>query len=159
LGPSQANDNNKIPGWALTNGGRRLLVDGTRTLKLAPGTYYFPDGIRIAGSARVVITGPTKFLLNGSVEVAGNGIANQTVVPANLRIEMVSTSATFAGSASLYADIYAPTTQVNVNGEAGFYGAIFAETIAMEGNGARLHGDESLHRKFDEYTMRSSLKQ
>jgi hypothetical protein len=106
-----------------------------------------------------VITGPTKFLLNGSVEVAGNGIANQTAVPANLRIEMVSTSATFAGSASLYADIYAPTTQVNVNGEAGFYGAIFAETIAMEGNGARLHGDESLHRKFDEYTMRSSLKQ
>jgi len=159
LGPSQSNNNSAIPSWALTDGGQRLIVEGTMTLNLAPGTYYLPLGMRIAGGASVVISGPTKFVLGGTVEVEGKGIVNLTTTPANCRLELVSSSAVIAGSAAMHADIYAPTTVVNVNGNAGFYGAIFARRIAMQGENARLHGDESLREKLDEYTTRTTLRQ
>jgi hypothetical protein len=161
LGPSQANNNDVIPAWALTNSGKRLVVDGTNSLELAPGTYYLPEGLRTAGSGRINLTGPTKLILGGDVTVEGLGLINQTGTPANLRIELVSTTARLAGSASLYADIYAPTTQLTVatSGSGGFYGAIFAGSITMEGSNASLHGDESLREAFDDYTSRVFLRQ
>jgi hypothetical protein len=136
-------------------------VEGKHTLALDPGTYYLPEGLRTAGNGCITITGPTKLILGGDVSVEGQGLVNQTSVPANLRIEMVSTTARLAGSASLFADIYAPTTQLTVatSEHGAFYGAIFAGTITMEGSNARLHGDESLRESFDDYTSRVSLRQ
>ena len=161
LGPSRANHNAAIPAWALTNEGQRLVVEGSNTLVLDPGTYYLPEGLRTAGNGRIIITGPTKLVLGGDVSVEGKGLVNQESVPANLRIEMVSTSARLAGSASLFADIYAPTTELTVatSDHGAFYGAIFAERIAMEGSEAKLHGDESLRERVDSYTSRVSLRQ
>lgn len=161
LGPSLANNNDVIPGWALSNGGRRLVVEGSNNLVLDPGTYYLPEGLRTAGNGQITITGPTKLILGGDVTVEGNGLVNQTLLPANLRIEMVSPSARLAGSAALHADIYAPTTQLTVatSQHGAFYGAIFAGTIVAEGSVAELHGDESLLDSYDDYTSRVFLRQ
>jgi len=157
-GPAAVNDNAQLPGSHLTNGGRRLVVEGSSVVVLPPGTYYLPDGMRTAGSAQIVITGPTRFVLGGTVEITGGGIVNQTALPANLRLEVTSTSMTISGNAEVHADIYAPTAQVSVSGNPGFYGAIFAQRIAMNGTNARLHADTSLREEFDQYTSTSSLR-
>ncbi|QDU40147.1 hypothetical protein Mal4_45020 [Maioricimonas rarisocia] len=160
-GPAASNDNHLLPSWALTDGGKRLVAEGQTVITLLPGTYYLPKGLRVAGNGQIIITGPTKLVLGGNVSVEGGGLVNAALAPENLRIEMVSSSARIAGSASLYADIYAPSTDLTVatSQHGAFYGGIVARKIKMEGSVARLHGDESLRDHFDTYTSRASLRQ
>jgi Flp pilus assembly protein TadG len=150
------NDNAAIPTsyWV----GSRLAVTNTEELILPPGTYYFPDGFEVTGSAAMFITGPTRFVVGGTSHVTGTGIVNATCVPGNLRIDVIGSSVAFGGNSEFHADIYAPEADVMLNGSADFYGAVFAKSIAFNGNLTAIHADEALERDYASNRTRSVLK-
>lgn len=155
-GLSTNNNNDMIPSWAWSSG-RLAIADGT-VLTLPPGIYYLPDGFNVTGTSAIEITGPTRFVVGGTSNVAGRGIVNGTGRPGNLRIDGYGSTINFSGSSEFHADIYAPTTAVNLNGTADFYGAVFAKSISFNGNLTAIHADESLERDYASYRTRSSLK-
>ncbi len=150
------NDNAAIPTSAWV--GSRLSITNSDELTLPPGTYYFPDGFDVTGSAAIIITGPTRFVVGGTSHVAGTGIVNATCVPGNLRIEVFGSSVAFSGNSQFQADIYAPQAAVVLNGSADFYGAVFAQSIEFNGNLTAIHADEALERDYASYRTRSVLK-
>ena len=151
------NDNWRIEEKYLKDG--RLQLKGQDVLVLHPGTYYFPEGIAVTGQAAIAVIGPTRIVMGGKSNVAGNGIVNATAAPANLRIDVTDGSASFAGNAAFHADLYGPTAALNVQGNAGFYGAAFGKSIAFSGAKATIHADEALRRTWAPEVGRAVLKQ
>lgn len=141
-GADLVNLNNLLPPLSLLNG--RLSVNGLLTL--IPGTYYFPRGMELAGSSRLVITGPTRIVLGGNSSISGNGIVNPTGVPAKLRIDVIDGSLTVTGRGDLRADIYGPTADIRLNGNGTIFGAVFARRVTLGGAATRIHGDEAMKR-------------
>ena len=55
-----------------------------------------------------------------------------------------STSAVLTGNTDLYADLYAPLSDVTVTGTADFYGQMVGKTLTLPGSG-QIHYDETLN--------------
>ena len=155
-GPAAFNDNSNIPAEAWS--GTRLAIANTMVLTLPPGVYYLPDGFDVTGTAAIEITGPTRFVVGGSSHVAGRGIVNPSCDPGDLRIDAYGSTISFSGTSEFHADIYAPTTNVFLNGSADFYGAVFAKSITFNGNQTAIHADESLERDYASHRTHSVLK-
>jgi len=156
MADASENQNHTLNKNAVRDG--RLHVNGSQVITLEPGTYYFPQGIRMGGSSEIRVTGPTRLIIGGDSVVTGRGIVNATNLAANLRIDVVDGTATFTGNTSMYADIYGPTAALKIDGNAGFFGAAFGKSIELTGTASNIHGDEALRREYDE-TTRSKLVQ
>ncbi|OQA41017.1 MAG: hypothetical protein BWY49_00569 [Candidatus Omnitrophica bacterium ADurb.Bin314] len=108
-----------------------------------PGTYHFTS-MSITGNAKLVPTGPVSIYVDGTIKIAGNGIATADNRPPNLLLYATgNSSVSFSGNASFYGAIYAPNSTVSVSGNGRCYGAIIAKDYKNTGNG-RIHFDEAL---------------
>jgi Flp pilus assembly protein TadG len=134
------NDNHSLPSWAWN--GTDLVVGGTNVLQLAPGTYYIPGKLAVAGTAEIRITGPTTIYVLGNVDVAGKGMIEAG--PGDLRMNLLGATAKFTGNGQLTAVIYGPATDILVEGNGAFCGAVVARNLVLKGFPAGIHADESL---------------
>ncbi|HOE68388.1 MAG TPA: hypothetical protein PK997_06010 [Candidatus Omnitrophota bacterium] len=120
-----------------------LKISGNTTYYLMPGTYHFTS-MSITGNAKLVPTGPVSIYVDGTIKIAGNGIATADNRPPNLLLYATgNSSVSFSGNASFYGAIYAPNSTVSVSGNGRCYGAIIAKDYKNTGNG-QIHFDEAL---------------
>ena len=130
------------PGTTSTASSGALSLTVNSTLTLAAGTYHY-SSITISGNGKLTTTGAVTIYADGTVSIAGNGVATSGNTPANLSIIATGSSTiSISGSADFYGTIYAPDSSVN-NNAGDFYGAIIAGDYDHNGNGD-LHYDESL---------------
>ena len=156
-GVERNNSNDAIPQEMLNNG--RLELSGNQVLTLAPGTYYFPAGVKLSGLAQIELTGPTRFVMGGHSQISGTVLINTSQSPSDLRIDITDGSTTFTGNSRVYADIFGPHAHLAVSGNAEIYGAVFGKTLTMNGAAARILPDKALKRKLNDSNFRSTLKE
>jgi hypothetical protein len=159
------NDNETIPlipegkGWksAVDNQGN-LVLDGNKTLDLAAGTYYF-NNLTLSGQATLNITGPVKIYVTGNLFRAGGVTVNMnSAIASNLQIYMTGGTANITSNNDFYGVIYAPNTDVTVDGASDLFGAIVGKTLTLTGTGHG-HYDEALELDEVELPTRSALVQ
>jgi Flp pilus assembly protein TadG len=145
-----SNDNEQIPlipegnSWkSCVDENGNLLLDGTKTLDMPPGTYYFNDFV-LTGKAVFNTSGPTKIYITGDLERSGGTIVNNnTKRAANLQIFMTGGTATVTSDNSFYGTIYGPNTAITTDGSADLFGVVVGRTLTVAGSG-KAHYDESL---------------
>ena len=122
--------------------GYALTVDGSHTITLPSGTYYFTS-ISVINSGQVNIGGPVIIYVDaGNISLGGAGMVNPGQ-PRNLQIYSTGSSITDSNSADLVAAVYAPNATVSITGSADFYGSLTcgSETLA---NSGQIHFDTNL---------------
>ena len=124
---------------------------------LAAGTYYFRN-MKLVGGSSLNILGKTSIYLTGDLDRHGGAaINNNTQNANNLSILMTGPGkATINSHNAFYGFIYAPNTDVTVNGTADFFGAIVGKTLKLTGDAVG-HYDESLDINLGAYALRVML--
>jgi hypothetical protein len=136
-----SNDNVNIP--AVNKPGGSLTVPAGSAVTL-PGGNYYASSVVIGGS--LSFSGPATIYCYGSFSMYGsaNTSGNQ---PGNLRVVMCpGPSGTAPGnvaigsSAALFADIYAPQSNIVLSGTGDIYGSVLGMSVTMTGTSA-IHYD------------------
>lgn len=126
-----------------------LTIAGDVTLVLTGAATS--DVISLGGSASINIPAGSslKIYAEGSIDIAGNGIANTNSQPSSFTIINTNTSTTttptvkIAGNGDLKAVVDAPNANVTINGNGNVMGSVIGKNIELTGNAA-FHYDESL---------------
>lgn len=113
---------------------------------LAGGTAENPTLYRASGfstNKTLAITGAVEMYVTGDVDLRGASIVNSGL-PANLKIFVVGSGfVDIGGNSKLYAQIYAPKSDITLHGTPGFYGALIGKTLDIRGT-SDIHYDESV---------------
>jgi hypothetical protein len=121
------------------SGGGIVTINGTVTL-------YVTDRLSLAGNSQIKILpgGSLTVYLDGSLNVSGGSLVNETLNPHNLTIYGTSTctTATYSGSSPFYGVIYSPAANTKVSGS-DVYGSVIGGSVTISG-GTAVHYDESL---------------
>ncbi|HUQ89533.1 MAG TPA: hypothetical protein VM096_18365, partial [Vicinamibacterales bacterium] len=120
-----------------------LSVAGNAVVRLA-GNYCFGSLTITGGAILQVETGPVTIRLTGVLNAGGGSVANGSGRPSNLRIESSYTGpggVTLRGNNSAYLTIYAPGTDVNLQGGT-IFGAVVGKTLTVQG-GTDVHYDNA----------------
>jgi hypothetical protein len=119
-----------------------------RTCTFAPGVYYFHN-FTMSSKANLTINGPVTIYCTGSFDMSGTTITTGST-PSDLKIVMCPDSSgnppgslTISGSADLYADVYAPQSDIILSGSGDIYGSVLGKSISMTGTSG-IHYDLSL---------------
>jgi hypothetical protein len=119
-----------------------LTVPGGQSLTL-PGGVYYVNKFTTSGSGQINFTGPVTIYATGTITVSGGALVTSQSIPDNLQIFATSTATvTISGSGVLYAEVYAPQSDVTVSGSGIVAGSIIGNTITNSG-GASLFRDLS----------------
>lgn len=133
-----------------------FLLDGTTNYTVPPGTYYVNDFV-IEGQSVFNVTGPTTIYVAGDMRRAGGTIVNNlTQVASNMQIKMTGGTANVTSNNAFYGLIYAPHSDVTVDGDSSFFGAIVGKTLTITGSGFG-HYDEALDLHGEEFPKRTAL--
>jgi len=157
------NDNELVPSVPQGNGWKspidaqgNLVLDGNKTLSLPAGTYYFRDVI-LSGQATLNLTGKVKMYVTGDYYRAGGVTVNCNTMRAdNFQIYMTGGAANITSNNAMYGVIYAPNTNVTLDGDSDLFGAVVGKTLTVTGSGHG-HYDESLGLGDVKLPMRSAL--
>jgi hypothetical protein len=123
--------------------GYHLNVTGNETLTLGAGTYYF-DSIKLSGGAAVILTGPTKIYVSGTIDATGGTFVNEGKTPGDFEIICSGPDVKISGGTGFFGSILAPYADVKLSGnDTGFYGGLVGKTVTMIGD-VSIHVDESL---------------
>jgi hypothetical protein len=127
------------------------------TYDMPPGTYYFRN-MKLVGGSTLNILGTTKIYLTGDLDRHGGAVINNnTQLAGNLVINMTGPGKCTINSDNVfYGVVYAPNSDVTVNGTADFFGAIVGKTLKITGD-ATGHYDESLDLDLGSYATRVML--
>ena len=145
-----ANDNGQIPQKYLTGTAPNLnfSLGKNQNLPLAGGNYYL-NNISLATGSQLTFNGPTTiychgtFTMNGQTYTAANLPKNLTIVMCPGPTGTAPGDLTITSGAALYANIYAPQSNVVISGQGSIYGSVLGLTVSMSGGGA-IHYDLSL---------------
>jgi Flp pilus assembly protein TadG len=119
---------------------------GPNSLTLTSGNYYFTE-LTTTGQFTLNVAGEVNIYVDGNIDIEGLAVVSGSK-PANLRINALKAGEVkLAGNGALYADVYAPLSDVKVTGNGGFFGRLLGKTVYTAGNGD-IHYDESLANKF-----------
>lgn len=135
------NDNNLLASRYVKNGG--LSISSSESTSFPGGVLYL-NYMSVNGEFR--ITGPTTIYVEQYVDIAGQGILNDTFIPSNLKIYILnpnSKQSKVSGNGSFYGVIYAPYTNLKLTGNGAFYGSAVAKTLIADGSGGT-HFDEDI---------------
>lgn len=136
------NDNGQIRYWLSPFGD--FKVEGGATFTVPSGTYAVRDFV-VASNSQVHIAGPVTFYVTGKILIAGK-VTIFSSRPTDLRFLVVGSGLVeLGGRSELYADVYAPQSEVAVTGGHDLFGAVIGKTLAIVGNGD-IHYDESLNK-------------
>ncbi|MBE7477177.1 MAG: hypothetical protein HS131_10675 [Ignavibacteriales bacterium] len=121
------------------NNGTTTFVGGT------PGNprKYYVSSTSIQGNAKIVVTGPVEIYTDGSIDLTGCAVMNETGKPGDFIVYSSGPSMKLGGTHDFYGAVYAPNATVQVGGTAQLYGAITAGKIDYIGTGD-FHYDEAL---------------
>ena len=141
-----ANDNGLIPTSYYS--APSFSLGKNQNLTLPGGHYYFKDFSTGTGSV-LTFTGPTTIYAYGNFTMTGQTNTNASL-PKNLQLVMVPKpngnapgDINITAGAALYADVYAPQSNVTISGGGAIYGSVLGLTVKMSGNG-EIHYDLSL---------------
>lgn len=113
------------------------LSNVTGTLAPLPAGNYHCTSIKISGGGTVPTSGVVKIYVEGSIDIAGNGITVPENHPGNLTLFATgSVSVKVAGNGSFYGGIFAPNSAVTANGNGDIFGAIVSKSFETIGNSA-----------------------
>ncbi len=107
------------------------------------------DNLSITGKATFIIAdgASLKIYTDGGVNIAGNGIVNNTQTPSDFLLYSTYTGPSdgvkIAGNGDLYGAVYAPQTEIKVTGNGDSYGSLVGKSVRITGNGD-VHYDEQL---------------
>lgn len=136
------NNNSMIPASFIDKQGN-LVVNGSKTCALPSGTYIV-SSLTVNGSAKLIAGGKVVIVSTGAVTINGNCSVNQYGNPGDLVIVCASGSAaTINGGSKASMQIYAPLSNVIVNGSVAGYGDIWGKTMTVNGSvvWSRINGD------------------
>ena len=144
------NDNDQIPlirqgnSWSSpVDGDGNFLLDGNRTIDMPPGTYYLKN-FTMEGQSAFNVSGDTTIYVTGNMDRAGGtSVNNSTQKAGTLKIMMTGGTANITSSDVFYGLIYAPETDVTLDGCAEYFGAVVGKTLTITGS-ATGHYDECL---------------
>jgi len=156
------NDNNQVPlipvgnSWVSpVDANGNLYLDGNRSITLPAGTYCF-NNVTLAGQAEVYFSGKTTVYITGNLSRAGGAtFNNNTQLSGNVQIYMTGGTAELTSYDPFYGVIYAPNTDVLLDGSADYFGAIVGKTLTITGD-AEGHYDEALGL-LDDFPRRVAL--
>lgn len=121
---------------APANASGDLTVGNNSTTTLAAGTYCFHN-LTLSGQGKLQVTGNVVIRLTGTLSASGGSIVNLTHSPSQLQIASSyagKNGVTISGGPESYFTLYAPTTDVVINGSASFFGAALGKTLTLSGN-------------------------
>jgi hypothetical protein len=115
---------------------------------------WVPGSFLTGGSGRIVSQPGVKVKIytEGTIELLGNAVMNQSNVAASMQFFGVSPSdgtprsAQVGGSSSFVAVLNAPAYDLKINGGGEFYGSFLLRTVTMKGGNTAIHYDEALPR-------------
>src|SRR4029450_5110038 len=133
-----------------------LSGGGNNVLNIRPGDYKI-SSLSISGNGQLVIRpnadgsyGPVRLFVEGIspgtnvIQISGNGIVNQSMVPSNLQMWYNGAkNIQLSGNGNLHSLVYAPNAVVEVSGNGTYFGAMLAERVENNGNGP-VHFDSAL---------------
>lgn len=120
----------------------RLSTVVLSSVRLNPGTYVFDSIDVLAGG--IVANGPVKIYVRNSCNIAVGGVANQTLVPANMQINLADgATANVAGGSQAAMVVYGPKADVNVVGLSDIYGSVIGKNVNVLA-ACSVHFDEDL---------------
>jgi len=135
---------------------------GTITIK-GEVTLFVKNSFEMAGQSSITVPEGSSLTIisEGSVRIAGGGVANQSSSPSNFQIRASSTESSsgidsggkkydivIEGSAAFSGVIVAPESDLRIAGNSEFFGGAQAKNITTAG-GTRFHFDESLAKGFE----------
>jgi hypothetical protein len=121
---------------------RNFSLTGGVNYQIPPGTYYF-NNFSLGGQSTLSVSGPTIIYLTGNFDSSGGDVINSTQIPNNLRIFMTGGTAKVNAGVDWYGLLYAPDTEVSINGNADIFGAVVGRVLETSGT-ADIHFDLSL---------------
>jgi len=143
-----------VPGMNLTYRLSSLNVNNNQKLTIYGNVNLVVDGkVDVKGELNLANGASLSLFLHDDMSVGGNGVVNESQVPANLRIFAVGNNVSeikLHGNGALHGVIYAPNSEVNLRGgghSGAAFGAIVAESIRVNGNYS-FHYDEDLAELF-----------
>lgn len=120
-----------------------LTINGSDTVTLGAGTYYF-SSISITGGGALNVSGAATIYVSGDVSIGGNGVSTAQNLPPNLTINVEGThNVSISGNGAFHGKVYAPQSSINVTGNGDLYGALVGNTFSDSGNG-NIHYDLAL---------------
>jgi cytoskeletal protein CcmA (bactofilin family) len=160
------NDNDGLPTYTKgkqtispLDGNRNFSLSGGIDYAIPPGNYYFND-LNLSGQSTLTVSGVTTIYLTGDLDTSGGDVINASQDPNNLRILMTGGTAVINASVDWYGLLYAPDTDVTINGTGEVFGAIIARDVDFGGTGD-VHFDLNLTASdvIDGLTKRSAIVQ
>jgi Flp pilus assembly protein TadG len=144
------NDNDQLPlVWQGNDWRNPLKSNGDFSLNagevydVPPGTYCF-DNVTLNGGSTLNFYGPTIIYVTGKFSRHGGAIVNNnTQIAENLQILSTGGTMVINSDNEFYGVIYAPQSDVTLNGDADFFGACVGATLKINGTGTG-HYDEDL---------------
>ncbi|MFB3851825.1 MAG: Ig-like domain-containing protein, partial [Acidobacteriota bacterium] len=134
LSYAQNNNLNSQVSTKYLDSNRNFTLNGNKSCVLNSGFYYF-NNVTLNGSATFSVNGAVTIVCTGSLTINGNAKANQNGNPENL-VFVVSSSSTVAlnGNAKMSLIVFAPLSEINVNGNILGYGNLWGKRFI--GNGS-----------------------
>lgn len=124
---------------------KTLTVTGPANIYLTGST-----SISVTANASIVVdaasTGPVNVYFDGDVKLAGQGVTNETNIPANLIMygtNSNSQTVNITGANDFHGAIYAPTATLNLSGQGGLFGSFIGDEVNITGQGG-VHFDTDL---------------
>lgn len=125
-----SNDNERLPALHLKDGVLRVM--NGQTVTLSTGSYLL-RGLTLSGNARVLVSGPVRIFVTGTVSINGNSSLNESGLARDLCLFGTAAMAQLSAS-GVSAVVYLPSAVLDFSGEARFGGSAFAARIALSGN-------------------------
>ncbi len=120
-----------------------LNIGGGSSEVLSGGDYWF-SSVKITGNGQLQFSGPATIYVTGDIDIAGNSITTSNNLPANLVFKVAGAhDVKLTGDMDFYGGIYAPESEINLNGNGKVFGAFTAKEVDLNGN-VNFHYDEAM---------------
>jgi hypothetical protein len=140
-GNAKTNNNNAALSDGYSASDMSFTLHGNKTVDFPAGIYYF-SSFTMTGNVGIRSLGPVTIYVEGSAGIGG--CADSSNNPHDTRLMVMGAeSVTVHGTADIWGVVYAPNSDVTINGTPGVYGAVIGKTLSLKGT-ADFHFDESL---------------
>lgn len=128
-----------------------VTVSGGKTLTLSPGTYNF-NSLKLSGGSILTISPAGRVVIeiagagspSRAIDFSGGSISNGAGAPADVQMVYAGTQPiVLSGGSNSSAVVYAPNSDITMNGSSPWYGSIVGKTFINTG-GSAVHYDRSL---------------
>ena len=110
-----------------------LRLSGQDELTMAPGSYYFVNGMSVSGQTQIVLQGPVKIYVEGKVSFSGTTQTNTGEAYTMEIIQMSDAGVTLSGTSDAQLHIVAPLSDVKLTGTTDFSGTVLGNNVSVSG--------------------------